>query len=208
MALFQRATPQSAAPAYVSSSHLPARRAASSARASACSTRSGADRSWRSKPRHRSPSTWASSGRQRRVELLRRPPQRPLLRCHLAACEAVEHPAHGGDEVALSPADVEADPAGDVGDQVRDLLPHPCTDGVGRDRLHERRRRRASQHDAALAQRPAGDFGVAVRRPLHLTPAVVDVEPLPAQAVKGAKVGQQGVGALEVTSPVTFHVGR
>jgi hypothetical protein len=79
-----------------------------------------------------------------------------------------------------------------------DLLAHAGGEDLGTDRVDQLLGVRAGEGGAAFAQRPADDLGVAVGRPLHLPPAVVDVEPRPAEALQRAQLVLVGIGAFEV----------
>jgi hypothetical protein len=88
------------------------------------------------------------------------------------------------------------------GRKVRGVLAHPGAKDLQPDRVDQRLGVWAGEGDAAFAQRPSHDLGVAVGRPLHLTPAVVDVEPRPAQTVQRAQLVLVGIGAFQVMGPV------
>ena len=137
-----------------------------------------------------------------RIQRVPGPQQGGPLGGDLAGVQRVQDPAVRGDRVPLAPGHVQADPAEHARQDLTGIAPHPGPEYRRGHLIDQSARVRAGQRDAALAQRPADHLGVAVRGPLHLPPAVVDVQPFPAQPAQRAQLGQRGIGPLQVLGPV------
>ena len=132
-----------------------------------------------------------------------RPLERGRLRRDLAGVERVQHSAQGCHGVALRPADVEAGPAEQVGQEALDQRWHPAAQRVCWNLADEFTWVGSGERDSALTEHPSHVFGVAVGRPLHVPPAVVDVQPLLVEGRERLEVRPRSVGTFEMVRPVS-----